>query len=158
MADGTGANSLLNSVASIASRSRDVETPVKVKPNTTPPGNITGTLTLLDTPIQLASYSNTNAFSWTDINVYQVLPSDAKGVYIFIQGSYNTGLTNLALVEVRRDNMGTTPTYEALRIYAGFSSARLFVPVSQHGTFQIQATDSVAKTYDIIVTAEAYLR
>lgn len=155
MADGTGSNRILNSVASIATRLRDVETVKASKPNTTPPsGNVSGTLTLLDTPVEIYSALAASTFSWTTINVYGILPQNVKGIYLFVRVTRAAGVLS-ATFEARRDNLSISPSYEIFRTTASIST-RLFVPVSQQGTIQLQGTYA-AGSWDISVIAEGYL-
>ena len=159
MADGTDNSRILSSVASIASRSRDAQNNVaKVKPNTTPPGNTTGTVTLLDTPVTVFEALNTADFTWTTVNVYGSIPGTPKAVWAQIIGEKNSGAgAALGTVQIRRDNLSLSPIYEALAVDVDRNSTRMFIPVSQSGTFQIQLVDFVVKNYNIYVIVEGYL-
>jgi hypothetical protein len=159
VADGTGSDRIVNSVASIATRLRDVETIKKVKPNTTPPsGNVSGTLTLLDTPVTVFEVLNSTDFAWTTVNVYGFIPATPKAIWVQIIGERNGGFSGaIGTVQVRRDNFSIAPVYEALAVYIDRVSNRMLIPVSQAGTFEIQLVDSVIKNYNIYVILEGYL-
>ena len=158
MADGTGSDRIVNSVASIATRLRDVETVKATKPNTTPPGNTSGTLTLLDTPVTVLDLNNVDEFTWATVNVYQSLPAGIKAIWANIISSRSSGIgTSPGLMEIRRDNLGISPVYHALDVYTNQVNTRMFIPISQAGTFEIQITDSSVKFYDIDIIAEGFL-
>jgi hypothetical protein len=160
VADGTGSDRIVNSVASIATRLRDVETIKKVKPNTTPPsGNVSGTLTLLDTPVTVASGSAVAAFTWQTVNVYEYIFGTPKAVWVYFRLRHNATASSASRIDVRRDGFSTTANYTAVRTTSeggndATDTGRMFVPMSQSGTFDMQLVITVGTNscdYDVVL-------
>ena len=161
MADGTGSDRIVNSVASIATRLRDVETVKASKPNTTPPGNTSGTLTLLDTPVTLVSLSNSDEFTWQVANAWGSILGTPKAVWLSVYCvRSNATSSGSVTVEIRRDNFSITPTYTVLYCELLPVISRVLVPLSQSGTFEYQMTfpgATATRRWDLVIAVEGFL-
>ncbi len=161
MADGTGSDRIVNSVASIATRLRDVETIKKVKPNTTPPGNTSGTITMLDAPVTVVSLANSDEFTWQTANAWDTISSNPKAVWLSVYCTRSNATTaGSVTVEIRRDNLLITPTYTVLYCELLPVISRVLVPLSQSGTFEYQMTfpgATATRRWDLVIAVEGFL-